>query len=334
MKRLFGYCCILLLFACEQPRKRSISFYYWQTGFRLGETEKQAIKYNGVRQLYVRYCDIDIRPGEARAELIAPLRMYTPVEVDVVPVVFIKNRVFETINDIDSVAALADSVFAFVNSFNKANGLRTGMIQFDCDWTERTRKAYFDFLQRYRQLSTQPISATIRLHQVKYFRRTGVPPVDHAVLMYYNMGKIDAGQQNSIYDEALAARYTPYISQYPLQMDVAMPVFSWAIKIRNGRVEQLLNKIYFFHFQNDSNFNAISSNRFVTRNACFRAGYYFAKNDIVKIENVTADQLLTIASRLSDHPKKIRDLIFYDLDSSNLVQYEKDIFKKVLDRFR
>lgn len=324
MKRLVTYCALLVLLACEKPPDRKISFYYWQTNFRLSDVERQALKENNVGQPYMRYCDVDFKPGTKEAVTVSPLRIDTLI--DAVPVVFIKNRVFENFGT----SHLADSVFKFIAARKKANG----MVQFDCDWTESTRQAYFSFIKRYKQLSRQPVSATIRLHQVKYPKRSGIPPVDHAVLMYYNMGKIDASQKNSIYDKATAGRYNLYIRDYPMQMDVALPIFSWGLKIRNGQVIELLNKIYFFHFQNDSNFNAISSNRFVTKNACFKAGYYFAKDDVIKIENISTDQLLQMAGQLSDHSEKIKNIIFYDLDSSNLVQYEKDIFKKILARIR
>jgi hypothetical protein len=313
---------LIVLLACEKPPDRKISFYYWQTNFHLSDVEKQALKENNVEQLYVRYCDVDFKPGAKEPVTVSPLRIDT--SMNTVPVIFIKNRVFENYGT----SRLADSVFKLIKSYNKASG----MVQFDCDWTEGTKQAYFNFLKRYKQLSNQPVSATIRLHQVKYPKRSGIPPVDHAVLMYYNMGKLDAGQKNSIYDKATASRYSSYISDYPMQMDVALPIFSWGLKIQHGQVVELLNKIYFFHFQNDSNFSVISSNRFVTKNACFKAGYYFSKNDVIKMENISTDQLLEMADQLSDHSKKIKNIIFYDLDSSNLVQYEKDIFKKVLAR--
>lgn len=323
MRQAVLYFALSVLIACGQRPERKISFYYWQTAFHLSDVERQALNENNVQQLYVRYCDIDVRPGTNEPGVVSPLRIDTAI--DVVPVIFIKNRVFE-----NAAEWLADSVFKFISSYKRVHA----MVQFDCDWTEGTKQAYFNFLKRYKELSGQKLSATIRLHQVKYPQRTGIPPVDHAVLMYYNMGKIDAGQQNSIYEKNTANRYNSYISSYPLEMDVALPIFSWALKINNGRVQQLLNKIYFSHFKNDSNFSAIGGNRFTTKNACFKAGYYFAKNDVIKIENIPSDKLLEMAGQLSDHSKKINNIIFYDLDSSNLVQYEKDIFKKVLARIR
>jgi hypothetical protein len=333
------YACLAITFllfvcvACNFPQ-RQVSFYYWKTIFQPGTLEKEALSYNGSRTLYIRYCDVDVKPGDTMAKPVSPVVLDTFARsMRIVPVVFIKNRTFSNMDSSD-VEKLAQRIFRYISGINNSMQLSTGEIQFDCDWSEGTRDRYFYFLSYYRSVSRLHISATIRLHQVKYPKRSGIPPVDHAVLMYYNMGKIDGGQLNSIYEKATAGRYNSYISDYPLQMDVALPIFSWGLKIRNGQVEELLNKIYFSHFQNDSNFNAISSNRFVTKNACFKAGYYFAKHDVVKIENIPTDKLLEMAEQLSHHSKKIKDIIFYDLDSSNLVQYEKDIFKKVLARIR
>ena len=152
--------------------------------------------------------------------------------------------------------------------------------------------------------------------------------------MYYNMGTINAGPQSSIYERSIAAKYNSFISDYPLTLDVALPIFSWGLQIRNGKVIGLLNKIYFAHFKNDSNFRYVHENWFTATNACFKAGYYFAKGDAVKIEQVPAKELLQMAADVNDHSNgRIRNIIFYDLDSANLVQYEKDIFQKVLGRF-
>lgn len=306
----------LLFISCGRHSDRSISFYYWKTSFHLNDYEKQTLSRNGVNTLYVRYCDVDINGP------VAPVSFDSTADgYNIVPVVFIKNRVFEKLDP----GMLAKNVF---------NLIKARETQFDCDWTERTRENYFKFLQAYKALSKHRISCTIRLHQVKYPKRTGIPPVDYGVLMYYNMGNIDAGPQNSIYESSIAARYNSFIRDYPLTMDVALPVFSWGLKIRDGKVVELLNKIYFAHFENDSNFRLVRKNWFITVNACFKAGYYFAKDDMVKIENVPAASLLQMAEDVNRNSnKKLRNILFYDLDSTNLVQYEKDIFQKVLGRF-
>jgi hypothetical protein len=247
-------------------------------------------------------------------------------------VVYIKNRVFERLNKTGS-SLLAANVYKLVSAISTAKKITTREIQFDCDWTDGTRAAYFDFLQQYHGLSKQIITATIRLHQVKYRLRTGVPPVDYGVLMFYNMGDIAAGTANSIYDKSIAAKYIPALEHYPMPLDIALPIFAWGLQVREGRVIKLLNKMNFLHFENDSNFTVLPQKRFAVKYACFHGGYYFKENDLVKTEHVTEEDLLQMADQINQHTNhRIRNLIFYDLDKENLALYEKNIFCKILDR--
>ena len=97
-------------------------------------------------------------------------------------------------------------------------------IQIDCDWTDSTRNRFFRFTRTLGKLAHAEhslISATIRLHQIKYFERTGIPPVDRGVLMFYNMGKLAAAsERSSIFNTEDAEKYTSRLSQYPLPMDL------------------------------------------------------------------------------------------------------------------
>ena len=307
---------MLLFVSCGKHNDRSISFYYWKTRFQLNEYEKETLARNNVSTLYVRYCDVDVNGPIAPVSFDSTANNY-----NIIPVVFIRNRVFEKMNP----DTLAKNIFNLITSRE---------VQFDCDWTERTRDNYFHFINTYKSLSKQRVSCTIRLHQVKYPKRTGIPPVDHGVLMYYNMGNIDASAQSSIYENEIARKYNAFIRDYPLTMDVALPIFSWGLKIRNGQVIELLNKIYFSHFENDPNFRPLRKDWFTAVNSCFKAGYYFEKGDAVKIERVSEADLLEMAENVNRNSnKKLRNILFYDLDSTNLVQYEKDIFQKVLGGF-
>lgn len=333
-KRILQFQLLLLLFgasSCKQ-RPKSISFYFWRTNLQLDSLEKQTLKDNAVKTLYIRYFDLDWTPGDSFPAPVAPINPgKDSIEQTVVPVIFIKNRVFEGL-DSPKLAILAQKTLNLVNSINVSNQLKTQSIQFDCDWTETSKIAYFNFLRQYKRLANQPISATIRLHQIKYPLRTGIPPVDYGVLMYYNMGSISPANNNSIYESTIAARYITYLKTYPLNLDIALPIFSWAQQIRDGKILQLLNKMNFRHFENDSNFVLQKNRQFRVRHACFHAGYYFKENDLVKIEDVREIELLDIITSINDNSNhRIKNLLFYDLDSENLALYEKDIFRKIMD---
>lgn len=331
MKKLrWLYLFLLVSLACKQRRQQPVSFYYWKTQFSLNEYEQRVLRENNAQTLYVRYFDVDFKPEDDQPVPVSPIQLDTAIHnFNVIPVVFIKNRTFERLKAAD-IPGLVRKVSTLITAINTAQRFLTNEIQFDCDWTERTRHNFFRFIQQYRDHTGEPISATIRLHQVKYKERTGVPPVDRGVLMYYNMGAINGDDNNSIYERSVANRYNAYIRSYPLPLDVALPLFSWGLQMRNGRVIELLNKINFTQFENDPDFIRSNRNRYRTKNACFKAGYYFQQGDEIKRERVTADDLLDITSQINQYTNRhIGKLIFYDLDSTNLVQYEKDIFQKV-----
>jgi hypothetical protein len=321
---------LVLIAACRRQTK-PLSFYYWKTQFALNGYEKSVLKEHAVQSLYVRYFDVDLKEGDVQPIPVSPVILDTSVRsFRVIPVIFIKNRTFERLPSA-GIATLARNVFDLVAQISRSQQLIPREIQFDCDWSERTRDKFFEFIRQYRAIAQQTISSTIRLHQVKYKERTGIPPVDYGVLMYYNIGAITGDNNNSIYERSVANRYNTYIRSYPLPLDIALPVFSWALQVRDGKVVELLNKINISQFKNDSNFISVNIEWYKAKHACFKAGYYFKENDVIKPEHVPANDLLDITTQINQNTNhRIGKLIFYDLDSTNLVQYEKDIFKKVL----
>jgi len=308
-----------------------MSFYYWRTVFSPDSVETKTLRENAVQKLYVRYFDVDWPPPDTTPAPVAPVHFETAPPVDtIIPVVYFRNRVFERLTP-STLPGFTAHVLALVRQISESHRLHPRAIQFDCDWTQRTKDNYFSFLRTYRSLSGNDVSCTIRLHQVKYPERTGIPPVDHGILMYYNMGNIDASGGSSIYEKNIAHRYTPSLRSYPLSLDIALPVFSWALLVRDGKVVQLLDKMSGNLFEKDTAFTRISQNWYSAKQGCFKSGYYFRAGDNVKVESVAAGDLLDIVedvNRYSNH--RIRNLIFFDLDRQNLQLYDKDIFKEIL----
>lgn len=326
----------LVLFSACQTKQPvpAVSFYYWKTYFNLSQYEQQVLQQNKVDTLWLRYFDVDIAPQDSLAKPISVIRFDSlPVKQYIVPVIYLKNRVFERL-DTTAIAQLSQQVQGLVSQISQHKNLQPAQIQFDCDWTDKTQNKFFYFLQRYKTQSKQRISATIRLHQVKYSDQTGVPPVDYGVLMFYNMGSIDTSRNNSIYEKQNAQKYITSLQNYPLQLDVALPIFSWGIQIREGKVVQLLNKMYVQDFENDPHFVKIAPNRFSTQQANFKGGYYFLVDDEVKIENISPANLTEMANMIQLNSRKsINNLIFYDLDSLNIANYEKTTFRQVATLF-
>src|SRR5688572_2202261 len=88
----------LFLGSCNSDNK-SISFYYWKTSFQLNSYEKETLGNNDVKTLYVRYFDVDFTPGSFEPEPVSPVSMDISTKpYRIVPVIFIKNRVFERVD--------------------------------------------------------------------------------------------------------------------------------------------------------------------------------------------------------------------------------------------
>ncbi|MEO6838662.1 MAG: hypothetical protein ABI261_04290 [Ginsengibacter sp.] len=323
---------VILLCSCNK-REKSISFYYWKTSFHLNPQEINTIRNNKVTTLYIRYFDIDMAPEDAQPKPVAPVSFdTTKLFFSIIPVIYIKNRVFERL-DSAGISSLCNNVFKMVAAINKSIHKNPDEVQFDCDWTVTTKDKYFLFLRSYKALSKMIISSTIRLHQIKYPGITGIPPVDSGVLMYYNMGKIGTGESSSIYEKSIANKYNSFIKTYPLKLKAALPIFSWGQLISEDKVMKLLNGMNYSDFVSDTNFVLIFKNRFKVKHSNFHGGYYFKQNDEVKIEKVPEADLMEMIDQLNrESSGDINQIIFYDLDESNLELYDKNIFEKMVDR--
>ncbi|WP_264525547.1 hypothetical protein [Flavobacterium sp. N502536] len=333
IKRFFIGFLIFFLISCSKNEKPIVAFYYWKTILKLSETEKQLLKDNDVSKLYIRYFDIGLHPQTREPIPLSPIRFQENIKAfEVVPVVFIQNKVMSMphldVND------LAQKTVHLVEEINTKNKIASHEIQIDCDWTLKSKDNYLKFIERVKELSKQKLSATIRLHQVKYFKKTKIPNVDSGVLMYYNMGSIAPDSLNSIYDQKIAARYLKSLKNYPLHLDFALPIYSWGVHIRNQRVIGLRSKMNVSELKSDPNFQQLSKIFFKVKKSNYKNGVFYEENDLLKIEAIAAEDLKQMAEELEENvAQKPKEIIFYDLDEFNLKNYEKNIFEQVVSCF-
>ncbi len=316
---------VTLLAACStKTEKINTAFYFWRTTFSLTETEQQYLKNLEVKKLYIRYFDVGLQNNEAIP--VAPIVFNVkPLGYSVVPVIYIKNEVFLQNGAADS---LAVKVYSYIQQINKSANVSVNEMQFDCDWSLKSKQNYFQFLEEFKKLHPN-LSATIRLHQIKYPEKTGIPDVDKGVLMYYNMGVINAGEDNSIYSQKIARNYINSLKNYNLPLNIALPVFSWGVHIRNNQVTNLIGGLRVNDLAGDQ-FEKIRENQFkVVKDIVFK-GRYLAKDDEIKIEAISANQLKEMMHDIKKNSKhKPNEIIFYDLNENNLKAYEKEDFKTV-----
>ncbi len=347
--------------------KVSPAFYHWKTELKLTERERALLDSLQVRQMFVRFFDVD---WSEELQIPIPLAVLqadtTGLQgMEIIPVVFITNRTFEKVRA-EEIDTLVARIYRKINEL--ASELPGGQvvpnsIQFDCDWTQSTRGKYFDFLIKYRRLlnSMKPtddpplLSVTLRLHQLKYPEQTGVPPVDRATLMFYNTGDIDNWDtQNSILDLKTAALYLPPSgamakARYPLPLDVALPIFKWGVIYRDGQLWKLFNNLD-AKFLNDAAkfrklFTSETTGRYEVIKDTWLEGHYLVPGDLIRLESVSMTVLEEAAGLLHDRIFKFATfgdgshgeefhLVFYHLDSTLLTSFPHERLNRVLEKFK
>ena len=196
------------------------SVYYWSTTLRMDSVKEQFMREHNVSRMYIRYFDV-VEDESGRPVPNATLRFVTavPKGIEVVPVVYIVNSCMRR-----DISGLAEKIYRRVRQMNETNDVAgVKEIQIDCDWTMRTRTAYYRFLKQLRDMAGKDgirLSATIRLHQLSQ----PAPPVDRGVLMMYNTGDFtDLECRKPILDMDDAAPYMSSLASYNLPLASAYP---------------------------------------------------------------------------------------------------------------
>ncbi|MCX5740915.1 MAG: hypothetical protein NT062_00280 [Proteobacteria bacterium] len=304
------------------------AFYHWRTTLALSTTEQRALHDVGVTRLYVKVFDVawqDDAPivvGELAAGSTAP------AGVEVVPVVFLRAEVFAH----GPRHELAAATWARVERIAQRLAITPAELQLDCDWTDGTRDEFFAFVTdlRARVPRGLTLSATIRLHQIKYRERTGVPPVDRGMLMFYNMGKFSAASgDRAIFDEAIARQYVARIDDYPLPLDLALPIWSWTVHLRDDRVEGLMQSTPVETLEAQDFLQrreASTPGRFLVTRTTFLAGELLREGDELKVESIGPADALAAAKLVAPHlPRttKARTISLFDLSDKNLRRHDR-----------
>ena len=117
---------------------------------------------------------------------------------------------------------------------------------------------------------------------------------------------------------------------------MALPIYSWGVYSREGKVVNLVSKVHSNTFESDTNFVAFASSQFRAFLSTIIGGTYFKEVDVVKIEAITKEYLLEMSTDLAHElPQPPKEIIFYDLDTTNLniYQYDDQLFKEIISRF-
>lgn len=327
---------LLFLMGCHSDERQvDIGFYHWKTKVEIDSTEYHYMQALGARQLYLRLFDVVWGATGPSFTPMAQLQSPLPSAWRIVPVIFITNRCILNANDAQ-IADLAKDLTQEIQKTRVKNNWKLDEVQLDCDWSLTSKAKYFALLRAIKAESNWKISATIRLHQVKYAEKTGIPPVDRGLLMFYNMGDLQKSEtRNSILDLDVAKKYLYNFESYSLPLDVALPLFSWAVQLRYGRPVHLIEGPRRADLKDSTVYEVLEYPHYRVLKNHYLKGSYLYKGDELRLEEVS-DSALEAAAQLLAPELPTRDslkVLFYHLDSSLIKNYHHEALHRFVEYF-
>lgn len=326
--RLIIFFVLITTVSCNQKREnRQIepSFYYWKSVLNLTEFEKRRLDSLHVETIYLKFFDVDWDEAGKKPVPVAKLQVSKdelPGGISIIPTVFITNACIQKI-DSSQVEKLAENIYSLIQEIKGSIGFDSiPEIQVDCDWTAASKEKYFLLLNNIKHKTPgTKLSCTIRLHQVKYISKSGIPPVDRGLLMCYNMGNLkDPATKNSILETEELKKYTGNLSSYPLPLDIALPLFDWKVLYRNNFYTGLIQNLPETVFTNS--FSKKTGNRYQVLKDTLLAGYDLKKGDMIRDEQTDIKEILSTANAISKDLKNTSLRVsLYHLDSLTLSKY-------------
>lgn len=326
MKKLL-YLFILLCFgSCEKKIEHEHGFYYWRSKFSLNKEETKLLNQSKVENLYTRFFDIQKSGSHYEAVGILQRKDTAKINKKIVPVIFITNETWYKIPKQD-VTLLAQKSFDQVNAISKNLNLDlANEIQIDSDWTKGTKDDYFFFLKELQRISKREVTSTLRLHQVRDKKTMGIPPVKKLYLMCYSTSSpLENSDKNSILDLKLLKSYLSSIEDYPVKLDIALPIYSWGIVTNHLGKHKLINAVKTSDVEN-ANFEKLGDNKYKVLKDDFYFGMYLNKGFEIKVEEIPESDIeesINFIDKKLNYPYKI---IYYHLDSQ-FTQHYKNLLK-------
>ncbi len=354
---LFRAACLLftscIFFSCKQkPPVVERSYYCWKSYFEQGMYDY--IEATAPQKLYVRFFEVErnsplqqpIPSVKTRFSLYGKYyRNYMNRDsslsricdsMEIIPTVFVRNEIFSGLgeNDLD---VLADNIWFLIRKYYASYFVSAPFpireIQIDCDWTVSSKTQYFYLLEKLKALSGKQISCTLRLYPYAYADTMGVPPVDRATLMCYNLvNALENQHQNSILDLQELEAYLRIAGDYPLHLDIALPLYSWGLIYQNKIFTGVLNEPLYV---NDEILKSDQPYWLEVQSDTVVGDYFLRPGDQIKYETVSSDMILDAIGLLNeyiDYDDTLTVTLFH-LDPDMLSKYDTDTLNHFFDAF-
>ena len=343
MKYIIRIVFLVLFFftvACkEKVTQLKHGAYIWKNDiYRLYDEEGHFIKTHNISKLYVKFFEVSLEDGvvpipiaksDLRIDSSEVVRNPFLSKINLVPTIYIYNEVFKDCTDED-IQKLASNIIFLVNKRKQENyptSIQTNELQIDCDWTPSTKESYFQFLEEIKNYTSLKLSCTLRLYPYKYQENMGIPPVDRVNLMCYNLiSPLQNPNKNSILDVQELNAYFSKHSDYPLPMDITLPIYNRVFVYRDGRLiqtmndESVLNETDYLEQKSELWFQV--SHTF----SSYSDFHFLKKGDILKMEVVKPKSLLAALKILQKHIEFDSEstISIFHLSSETIRNYTND----------
>lgn len=329
------FACLLPVISCRSSAKVFVGrgVYCWKTVIDLGARDIKTFDRIGITKIYLRVADVIYSEKNKRPEPAATMIIGNPLPdgFKIVPVVFITPDVFRNIDD-KATKRLATDISSMIRDFSAATGKKITEAQVDFDWTPSTRQRYFYFLGRLEELAVKLpgsplISCTIRLHQVRYRDKTGIPPVKHAALMAYNTGSGGTySRENTIFDLNELRKYISNGKGYGIKMDLIMPVFSQTEIYSNNRLRAIVKINDTLELDRNSFLGKIRASTYVVRKNMVFHGADLHAGEIIRTESAVPGEVKQAVMDMKNKLELGGTISVFDYDDGEGFDDEKIAF--------
>ncbi len=307
------------------------AFYFWKSTLELSTKEATSLQQLAITKLYVKLFDVDWDAEKQMPQPIARVEIDSAavvflqkLTIEIIPVVFISNESLQTVDSL-AIPELAQKITALAAIIQQKEKLFAySEFQMDCDWNLTTKSKYFLLLEEVKKQMKQSVhsfaadaklSVTIRLHQIKYRSKTGVPNVDRGLLMCYNMGNLkNPSTKNSILEFEEMKKYLGSLDKYPIELDIAFPLFEWHVLYSKNVYKGIISTIKEGELKNCG---TRRGNRFTFSIDTTINNITFRKDDLLRTEESGKEEILRCINLLQkklNRSNQIFTVSFFHLD--------------------
>ncbi len=349
-----------LLVAClptsKQEKKLPLAkgFYYWKTNFQWQPADSTYFEQVTANKLHIRLFDVGLTNNEILPQGVLQCKDTLPAHLRAVPVVYVTQEALKKLATLpaDQIDTLAKRIVVKTNRcWQQGTSKPYAELQIDCDWTASNQATYFLFLKKIRQQlalhnSFLPLlSCTIRLYPMKYYQKMGVPPVDKGLLMCYNLENPMLLQTaNAIFSHRTAKSYLAALPDYPLPLDVALPLFSWTAQFQEDKkFVRLLHAIRHQDLQNPIYFRRLETNYYQVIQTTVLQGVTLTAGNLLRVDEPLQTDLEATAQllneklqeqKIANFPTSHRTILFFDYAHQSTQQdFAPDKIKNICKEF-